>query len=155
MCYFFPFSGEKGVSLGFLQLVCGTPVAGSDELVLVLENHQGFNKDTFQIKAQTLMPTPHGFDLLPFVPIHVFLVILSPKVAILVSNVSSIRRATLCSVGAMFFFLVVFHKCKNKITLLSENNTIEMSSRHLESICVLVELDVFLSSFCSVALQQF
>lgn len=116
MCCFFPFSSEKGVSLGFLQLVCGTPVAGSDELVLVLENHQGFNKDTFQSKAQALMPTPHGFDLLLFVPIHVFLVMLSPKVAILVSNGTSIHRATLRSVGANIFFLVVCHKCENHST---------------------------------------
>lgn len=48
---YFPFSGERSVHPRLLQLACSAPLAGSDESVLVLENHQRFGENCLKGKT--------------------------------------------------------------------------------------------------------
>ncbi|KAL5991435.1 hypothetical protein ACLOJK_012344 [Asimina triloba] len=47
--------GENNFYNGLLQLACGITIDGVDELVLVLENLQGFEKGSMQRQTQTLI----------------------------------------------------------------------------------------------------
>lgn len=52
-CYFF-ISGQENFSFWLLQFACGASCVGNYECVLVLEDCQGFIKNSFKSKTQAL-----------------------------------------------------------------------------------------------------